>query len=175
MLRMAYLRLDPKGAHWFEPVREWHMTCGILQFTGEEAEQVGFTLPGGCGNYELIDHREDPRWKDCMTTRQEAFESARAEIEKDLARETRSPVQDKREIRSLRTWLDKLTVDNTEHNYSHPTQDTPVQVCIWDVGDHHHSKFYPTVREAEEELNLFLGCEPLTVQDLRDAGFFWVT
>lgn len=174
MLRMEYLRLDPEGAHWFTGVRPWYMLCGILQFTGEEAKQVGFKLPGGCGNYELVDHREDPRWRGCMPTRQGNFDREMTRAKGHLAHELRRPERDKGAVKRAREWINKLTLDRCESNYSHPTKDTPVQLRIWDVGDHHHSKFYATVKEADAELQMFLGCEPLTVQDLRDAGFFWV-
>jgi len=163
--RETYVREhDPEGEHHFDldPVLRPHVLAnGMLQFTPETSHHWAGPYPGDCARWSLQDYHHHRLYKPPFPARQEAFEAQRRWYEKNY------PNPDK----SMRAFIRNMTVDNCEHNYSHPTAETPVALRLYGNDDTSYTKFYPTVEAAQAELDLFLACEPLDFQDVLDAGF----
>jgi len=171
MDRETYLKHDPEGGHHFDldtdsGLMSHIIDCGMLEFTPETAHNWAGPYPGNCSDWWLEDYRLHRWYKQPFGTRQANYERQQEQWEKYAAK-----AKTKRDRKRWEKLLKNLTVDNTEDNYSHPTDETPIALRLHGNDDTSYTKFYPTVEAARKDLDLFLACEPLDFQDVKDAGF----
>ena len=150
----SWIRLHDPEEHYFKlkaaplPVPDGVLIAeGMVQFAGDSARRYfAPPYPGGCVRYRLTDHTGFPV---CAANNKKLEDRARSETFYHGKAKDRV--------------IEVVTLERP--------------VCLWLHGPEAESwsKFYPTVAEAQAELDLILGASPVAFDEILALGGFVFT
>lgn len=129
---------------------------GMLQFTEETACVWGGPYPGGYAHFVIRDYSRYPFWKDPKITLPEA-----------------NSFYYKEKLRKLQNCTTKKEREKYQFTIDTVTAEFPISFRLSGNDDTSYSRFFATTKEALEELELLLACQPIDFFKDLDLHYPW--